>query len=150
MIHWYICSFDVVMRGSIPIRKPAILNYVQNISGQPASCAWIQILNNRCLVKAEVSDAIHAKIIADPDFREIPNVTTLTNGQRNALRTFLETHGYTTTEINNAGLTRDALLQLIASVRCEASPNANRDGIVIKTARRAATTPFSHLSKVPG
>ena len=150
MIHWYISTWDVERRGPLVTRKPAILRHVQNIAGQPKICAWVEILNNRCLVKADVSDALHATIIADSDFREIPNTINLTNGQRNALRTVLETHGYTTTEINAAGLSRDSLLQLIASVRCEVGRNAAGDGIQITNARRAATTPFSHLSKVPG
>ena len=148
MIHWYISTWDVSRRGPMVTRTPAILRHVQNIAGQPKSCAWVEILNNRCLVKADVSDALHATISADPDFREIPNVTTLTNGQRNALRTILETHGYTATEINNAGLERDSLLRLIASVRCEVGRNVAGDGIEIRTARRAATTPFEHLNKV--
>jgi hypothetical protein len=150
VIHWYICPFKTVFRGSLLLRKPAILRYIQNIVGQSPVCAWIQILNNRCLVKADVDDTTNALILADVDFREIPNVTTLSNGQRNALRTVLEAHGYTTIEVNNAGLSLDSLLQLIASVRCEAGPNATRDGIEIKTARRPATTPFSHFDKVPG
>jgi hypothetical protein len=150
VIHWYICPFDVTFRGSQLLRKPAILRHIQNTAGQPQVCAWIQILNNRCLVKANVGDATHAVILADADFREVPNVGSLTVAQRNALRTFLETHGYTTTEINAAGLSRDALLQLIASVRCEAVANATGDGIEIKTVRRDATTPFSIFSKVSG
>ena len=150
MIRWYICPFDVVFRGSQFLRKPAIIRHIQNVAGQSPVCAWVQILNNRCLVKADVDDTTNALILADVGFREIPNVTTLSTGQRNVLRTVLESHGYTTTEINAAGLSRDSLLQLIASVRCEAAPNATGDGIEIKTVRRPATTPFSHFDRVPG
>ena len=147
MIHWYICPFDIEDRGGTIWRLPAIRRYMAHHS--TGKRAWLQILDNKCLVKADVSDALHATIMADPDFREIP--ATIPVGQRAGLRNALTTLGYTTEEVNATNFDRDTLLRAVASVRCQVRANANRDGIEIANPRIPATTPFEHLNrKVPG
>jgi len=149
MIRWYICACDVKIEGQTPVREPAILRHLP--SSSQGKRAWIEILDNKFLVKSDVSDGRHAEIISDPDFTEITSSADVPVASRSAVGSALEALGYTRQEIQETGFNRDALLRKIASVRCQVRANATRDGIEVVNARIQATTPFEYLSrKVPG
>ena len=140
-IAWFICPYKRKQGAARPTRYCAMDDFTAQIFGEGGKWSETEILGNRAIVKVRASDALLNTIAAAPTFRRIPlaaldnSLSSLTVGQRTAIRNELLDAGYTLDEVNTrfpdlAVVTLRQVLRFMASRRLKPRYDQPTDSIV--------------------
>ncbi len=144
-IAWFVCPYTRLLTGMgvrKPIRYCAMQDFHDAILADGGAWAETEVLGDRAIVKVKASAATLSLIASTPTFRRIPlallddPLSTLTAGQRTAIRNEILDAGYSLTEIDAAlpdfsAVTLRQVLQFLATRRCKPRYDALSDAIVL-------------------
>lgn len=105
---WFLCQYELASIGSFQFRRCQLAAFSAQIQADGGTFQEAEVLGGRAIVKVSASAATLATIAATPGIRRIPlarlddPLSSLTPGQRTALRTELTDMGYTLTELQAA------------------------------------------------
>ncbi len=144
-IAWFLCPYQRLTTGAglrKPIRYCVMADFTDQIRADGGDWREVEILGNRAIAKVRASDATLTTIAGTPTFRRIPTailddpLSTLTAGQRTAIRNEILDAGYTTQELNDrfpnlAQATLRQALKFLATRRVRPRYDSATDSIVL-------------------
>ena len=140
-IAWYICPYKTFRTTPIPTKICAMNDFNVLIAADGGAWAETEVLGNRAIVKVRASAATLTAIAGTATFRRIPlaalddPLSSLSVGQRNAIRDELLDAGYTLAEVNArfpdlATVTLGEVLRFMASRRLRHRYDAPSDTFI--------------------
>ena len=140
-IAWFICPYKRRIGAREPMRYPAMDDFTVAINLDGGRWSETEVLGDRAIVKVNASAATLTLIAGTPTFRRIPlaalndPLSSLTPGQRTAIRNEVLDAGYTVAEVNArfpnlADHTLGEVLRFMASRRLKPRYDAGTDTII--------------------
>lgn len=144
-VGWFLCPYKRLATGvgaRKPVRYCAMRDVDAMIRADGGEWTETEVLGDRAIVKVRASAATLATIAGTPTFRRLPltalddPLSSLTAGQRNAIKTELLDAGYSLDEVTTAlpdlaTVTLRQVLSFLASRRMRPRYDANTDTIIL-------------------
>ena len=158
-VAWFFCPYKRRNPGEVPPeRYCAMDDFTTAIFADGGNWSETEIQGNHAIVKVRAANATLTNINAANGFVRIPNHTALnatlgdlTTNQKNALKTFLNSIGYTNQEIadtlpaNWTNVTLRQVLQFAATRRHKPRYDADTDSIILDGAVQPVR-PLDHVN----
>lgn len=149
-IGWFLCPYRRVTDMSRPARYCAMDEFTTTIRADGGDWHEAEVLGNQAIVKVKASVLTLTTIAGAPEFRQIPlqrlddSLSTLTAGQRTAIRDELLAAGYTLAEVQAAlpdlsTVTLRDVLRFLATRRLKPRYDQATDSIVLDGPVQACT-----------
>jgi len=149
-IGWFLCPYRRLAEPSRAIRYCAMDEFTTTIRADGGDWREVEVLGNQAIVKVKASVLTLATIAGATEFRQIPlqrlddSLSTLTAGQRTAIRDELLAAGYTLAEVQAAlpdlsTVTLGDVLRFLATRRLKPRYDQGTDSIVLDGPVQACT-----------
>lgn len=155
---WFICPMERVPHPLRVTRRCAMDSFTSAIRADGGSWAETEVLGQRAVVKVNASAATLTTIAGTAGFTRVPSarlddpLSSLSNGQRNAIRNLILELGYTPAEVaarfpNLSAATVGDVLRFMASRRRKVRHDAATDSIV-DDGDVVTPTPVDHVDRM--
>ncbi len=141
-IAWFLCPYKRDLVATKPVRYCAMNDFTPLIAADGGRWSEIEILGDRAIVKVNASQSTLDTIAGAATFRRIPlaaldnPLSSLTGGQRTAIRNEILAAGYTLAEVNAAfpnlaNNTLGQVLRFMATRRLKPRYDSGIDTIIL-------------------
>lgn len=157
-VTWFFAPYETVV-AHLPARKCAMDDFTPQITADGGGWSEAEVLGDQAVVKLNASTATIQAVVADGRFQRIPAairllddpLSTLSAGQRSAIRDKVLALGYTAQEVTNAlGDLSTATLRDLLHLICKRrfSPRWDGQQFVFDGAQQVCKTPEALDSEV--